>query len=106
MLVTFLVPLLVSHIRWIRVPTMAGEIIAGIIIGENGLDWVRPNTPLNILSLLGLAYLMFLSGLEVRIDIIFANAGKSINTLRKRLRFFCTDLFRHDGRPNRYRRGT
>ncbi|MBN1653250.1 MAG: cation:proton antiporter [Deltaproteobacteria bacterium] len=84
-LVTFLVPLLVSHVRWIRVPTMAGEIIAGIVIGENGLGWVRPNTLLNILSLLGFAYLMFLSGLEVRFDIIFANPGESIDTLRKRL---------------------
>lgn len=83
--VTFIVPLLISHIRWIRIPTMAGEIVAGIIIGESGFGWVSPNTLLNILSLLGFAYLMFLSGLEVRFDIIFSRSNDSTNSLRKQL---------------------
>ncbi len=62
----FVVPLVTSRIRRVRIPTVVGEIVAGILVGQSGLNLVGHDDPtLELLSLLGFAYLMFLSGLEV-----------------------------------------
>jgi Kef-type K+ transport system membrane component KefB len=41
------------------------EIVLGIVIGPSGLGWVTPDLPVSILALVGLAFLLFLSGLEI-----------------------------------------
>jgi len=41
------------------------EIVIGISIGPSGLGWVEPDAPIEILALIGLAFLLFLAGLEV-----------------------------------------
>jgi Sodium/hydrogen exchanger family len=41
------------------------EIVAGIVLRPSVLDWVRVDAPLQVLSMLGLAFLLFLAGLEV-----------------------------------------
>jgi Kef-type K+ transport system membrane component KefB len=41
------------------------EIVLGIVIGPQVLGWVSIDTPIQVLSLLGLAFLLLLSGLEV-----------------------------------------
>jgi Kef-type K+ transport system membrane component KefB len=41
------------------------EIVLGILIGPQVLAWVSIDTPIQVLSLLGLAFLLLLSGLEV-----------------------------------------
>ena len=41
------------------------EIVLGILIGPQVLGWVSIDTPIQVLSLLGLAFLLLLSGLEV-----------------------------------------
>jgi Kef-type K+ transport system membrane component KefB len=41
------------------------EILLGILIGPQVLGWVSIDTPIQVLSLLGLAFLLLLSGLEV-----------------------------------------
>jgi Kef-type K+ transport system membrane component KefB len=41
------------------------EIVLGIVIGPSVLGWARIDLPIQILSLIGLAFLLFLSGLEV-----------------------------------------
>jgi Kef-type K+ transport system membrane component KefB len=46
-------------------PNVVLEIVVGIIIGPSVLGWVRIDLPLQILALIGLAFLLFLSGLEV-----------------------------------------
>jgi trk system potassium uptake protein TrkA len=61
----FLVPLLLSHLKGLTIPIVVGEIIAGIIVGQSGLNLVQEGPVLRILSILGFAYLMFLSGLEI-----------------------------------------
>jgi Kef-type K+ transport system membrane component KefB len=61
----FLAPLLteLTRARWL--PAVVIEIVAGILLGPSVLNWVRVDIPLQVLSLLGLAFLLFLSGLEV-----------------------------------------
>lgn len=69
----FVVPLLtgrLARIKNIRIPTMIGEIAAGIVIGKSGLDLITPDSWVNFLSTFGFGYLMFLSGLELNFDVV------------------------------------
>lgn len=65
------VPLLANRIRVIRVPIVVGEILAGIAIGQSGLNLVEPSPTLNFLAEFGFTFLMFLSGLEVSFETLF-----------------------------------
>ena len=58
-------PLLVGLVRWIRLPAVVLEIMAGIVLGPSGLGWVKVDLPIQILSVIGLAFLLFLAGLEI-----------------------------------------
>jgi trk system potassium uptake protein TrkA len=75
----FLAPLVTSRIRRVRIPTVVGEILAGMIVGQSGLGLVHEDQTLEILSLLGFAYLMFLSlepgWLGLRADLAACPAG-------------------------------
>ena len=63
--IAFLAPLLLGLLPIRGLPNVVLEIVAGIIIGPSVLGWVRIDLPLQILALIGLAFLLFLSGLEV-----------------------------------------
>ncbi len=58
-------PLLVGLVPALRVPAVVLEIVAGIIVGPAGFGWVKVDVPIQVLSLLGLAFLLFLAGLEI-----------------------------------------
>src|SRR5215472_6406674 len=64
----FLAPIIADLIPRVRVPSVVLEIIAGVIVGPSGFGWIRMDTPINVLSLFGLAMLLFLAGLEVEIE--------------------------------------
>src|ERR1700760_4722136 len=49
----------------LRIPAVVLEIIGGIIIGPSGFGWVRVDLPVQIRALFGLAFLLFLAGLEI-----------------------------------------
>lgn len=66
----FLVPLLASRFKKLPIPVVVGEILLGIVIGRSGFDLIHYDSRLQFLSEFGLAYLMFLSGLEVDIDLL------------------------------------
>jgi Kef-type K+ transport system membrane component KefB len=68
-LLAFLVPLLLSRFK--RVPVVVGEIVAGVIIGHSGLNLVAANPTLVVLSDIGLAFLMFLAGMEIDFGKLF-----------------------------------
>jgi Kef-type K+ transport system membrane component KefB len=59
--VAFLAPLLLGLSPARRLPSVVLEIVAGIVIGPSVLGWVRVDLPISILSLLGLAFLLFLA---------------------------------------------
>ena len=58
-------PLALGFFPHFRLPAIVLEIVLGIIIGPSGLGWVTPDLPVSILALVGLAFLLFLSGLEI-----------------------------------------
>ena len=61
----FVAPLALGFFPRLRVPAIVVEILLGIIIGPSVLGWVTPDVPVSILSLIGLAFLLFLAGLEI-----------------------------------------
>ena len=63
--VAFAAPLLLGLAPRLRLPAVVLEIVAGIIIGPSVLDWVQINQPITILATIGLAFLLFLAGLEI-----------------------------------------
>jgi Kef-type K+ transport system membrane component KefB len=63
--VAFGAPLVVGLWPRLRVPAVVLEIVIGIAIGPAGLGWVQDDRAVQVLSVLGLAFLLFLAGLEV-----------------------------------------
>lgn len=47
-------------------PAIAGGIVAGVLIGPGVLGWVHPNETLSVLSELGVMFLLFHVGMEVK----------------------------------------
>lgn len=63
--VAVLAPLVVGFFPGLRIPAVVLEIIGGIILGPSVLGWVHVDLPVQILALFGLAFLLFLAGLEI-----------------------------------------
>jgi Kef-type K+ transport system membrane component KefB len=63
--VAFAVPLLLGLFPKVRLPSAVLELVAGIVIGPAVLGWVKPDLPIQVLALVGLAFLLFLAGLEI-----------------------------------------
>jgi Kef-type K+ transport system membrane component KefB len=61
----FAVPFLLGMVPRLRLPSVVLEIVVGIVLGPSVLGWVQVDLPLQVLSLLGLAFLLFLAGLEI-----------------------------------------
>lgn len=66
--IAFLAPLLLGFLPRVRVPSVVVEIVAGIVVGPSFLGWVRADLPVRVLALLGLAFLLFVAGLEVEFE--------------------------------------
>jgi Kef-type K+ transport system membrane component KefB len=64
-MIACLAPLLIYITHAYLLPAVVLEIVGGIIIGPQVLNWVHVDVFLGFLSILGLSYLLFLSGLEV-----------------------------------------
>jgi Kef-type K+ transport system membrane component KefB len=63
-----LAPLALGFFPRLRLPAIVLEIVLGIVIGPSGFGWVKPDLPVSILALVGLAFLLFLSGLEIDVE--------------------------------------
>jgi Kef-type K+ transport system membrane component KefB len=59
-------------------PGIAGEILAGFVIGPQVLGWMAPNEVLGILSDLGVMFLLFRVGLEVKAAELFRVGGTAL----------------------------
>ncbi|SDC01124.1 trk system potassium uptake protein TrkA [Melghirimyces thermohalophilus] len=66
----FLIPILLHRLRWTAIPVVVAEIAVGVVLGESGLKIIEETEMLELLSNLGIIYLMFLTGLEVDFDLI------------------------------------
>jgi Kef-type K+ transport system membrane component KefB len=64
-LIAVAAPLVARAIPGIKVPAVVLEIVAGIIVGPAVLGWVEVDQPVAVLALVGVAFLLFLAGLEI-----------------------------------------
>jgi Kef-type K+ transport system membrane component KefB len=62
--VAVLAPLALA-LTGIRLPAIVLEILLGIVIGPKVLGWAEVDEPVRVLALVGLAFLLFLSGIEL-----------------------------------------
>lgn len=51
--------------EWVHLPGIVGLIVGGILIGPFGFNLLRPGSSIELLSMVGLVYLMFNAALEV-----------------------------------------
>jgi Kef-type K+ transport system membrane component KefB len=65
MAVAFAAPLLLGLFPRVLLPSVVLEIVAGIIVGPSGLGWVEVDEAVEVVALLGLAFVLFLAGLEI-----------------------------------------
>jgi Kef-type K+ transport system membrane component KefB len=61
----FAAPLALGLVPKLRLPAVVLEIVIGILIGPAVLGWVEVDEPVEVLSVVGLAFLLFLAGLEI-----------------------------------------
>src|SRR2546425_9301323 len=67
MLVVFVSAKLMAELfERLRQPAIVGEILAGVLIGPSVLGWIAPNPVLSALADLGVLFLLFRVGLEVK----------------------------------------
>jgi len=67
-MVAFVTPFLLGLTPAHRLPSLSVALVIGIVFGPSGLDWVQVDLPISILSMLGLAFLLFLTGLELDLE--------------------------------------
>ena len=63
--VAFAAPFLLGLAPGLRIPAVVLELVAGIVVGPSVLGWVEPDPTLEVMAALGLAFLLFIAGLEV-----------------------------------------
>lgn len=74
--VAFLIPITLHKFKLRALPVVVAEIVAGLIIGKSGFNIVAEDQWLELLSLLGFIYLMFLSGVEIDFSIVRGKAKR------------------------------
>jgi Kef-type K+ transport system membrane component KefB len=66
--IAFAAPLAIGLAPGLRLPAVVLEIVAGIAVGPSGFGWIEVDEPIEVMSLVGLAFLLLLAGLEVDVD--------------------------------------
>lgn len=62
----------------IKIPSIIGLIIAGVLIGEYGFNIISRNSSIELFGTVGLLYLMFIAGLEIDLNEFIKNKTKGI----------------------------
>lgn len=68
--VAFTVPFVLGFFPRVKIPSVTLELVAGILIGPAVLGWIEPGPVVSILATIGVAFLLFLAGLELDIDVM------------------------------------
>jgi Kef-type K+ transport system membrane component KefB len=68
MAVAFTAPLLLGLLPRLQLPSVVLEIVAGIVIGPSILGWAEVDQAVQVVALIGLAFVLFLAGLEIEFE--------------------------------------
>src|SRR3954454_2174330 len=63
--IAFGAPFVLALFPRVRLPSVVAEIAAGIVVGPSVLGWVHVDQTIQVIATLGLAFLLFLAGLEI-----------------------------------------
>lgn len=77
-LILFIILLSPILLRKLNIPGIIGLIIAGVVIGPNGLYILEKNSAIELFSTIGLLYIMFIAGLELDMNEFKSNRNKSL----------------------------
>jgi Kef-type K+ transport system membrane component KefB len=66
--VAFAAPLVLGFFPSVKLPSVVLEIVAGIVIGPSVLGIVEVDESVEVIAVIGLAFLLFLAGLEIAFD--------------------------------------
>lgn len=61
-----------------NIPSIIGELTAGIILGPSLLGWIEPNSVLKLLAELGIILLLFEVGLDTQLDKLIQSGSKAV----------------------------
>src|SRR5262249_25860564 len=64
-MIAFFVPFILGFFPRVRIPSVTLELVAGILIGPAVLGWIEPGPVVSVLASIGVAFLLFLAGLEL-----------------------------------------
>ena len=76
LLVAAAVPLVLAAVPRLLVPAAVLEIVAGIVLGPDVLDVVDLDQAVQVVSTIGLAFLLFLAGLEIDLASLRGRSGQ------------------------------
>ncbi len=62
----------------LRQPAIVGEILAGVLLGPHALGWISPGEAVSLLGELGVMFLLFRVGLEVKSSELVALGGQAM----------------------------
>ena len=69
-IVAFVVPFVLGFFPRVRIPSVTLELVAGIILGPDVLGWLFPGPVVSIMASIGVAFLLFLAGLELDLNVL------------------------------------
>lgn len=76
----FITPMIINSIKRVKIPYVVGEILVGLIFGKSFFNVIHDDSWVLFLSNLGLAYLMYLSGLEIDFSQFSSQENKKKST--------------------------
>lgn len=78
MVAAFVSPLLLNALPRFSIPSLVGEVSLGVALGHSGLGVITHNPATEAIFMLGLAYLLFLAGLETDFSALRPSRGAGI----------------------------
>ena len=73
LLIILLAPIVMSKLR---IPHIIGMVLAGVLIGEHGLNLLQRDISFEVFGQVGLYYIMFLAGLEMDMESVKKNSKR------------------------------
>ena len=75
LLIILFAPIIMSKLR---IPHIIGMVLAGVLVGEHGLDLLARDESFELFGRVGLYYIMFLAGLEMDLESVKKNSRQFI----------------------------